>query len=313
MPKATGIWGKAVARAVFLVSCLAGFPQTGSTLPDPGPQNSRIVHNNDGSLTATVFAYDRSLLQYPILKINEEYGWGVNYEDAPTVNASELIDENADLRRLKPGFHLELQDGLFPKTVPFFSTFTELDRSHADKKTVLQKLIADYNSSPNPGKFRLARTAQNNDVVIGAKYKSESGREVEYKPILDCPISLVISHSELHDALELVAEQVNKSCTNDLHAQLTAMFASDELPFGGLARDMSVTGTIFGNFRNEAARDVIEDLLRQEWDTLYYSANYAPGINAYYLVIWHATRKAVGVEGNEIDEPIRNERIANVN
>jgi hypothetical protein len=283
-------------------SSLLTFPQVASTARSPQQQDRRIVHHNDGSSTATVFTYGHMPLQEAILTINEEYGWGINYEDVPTVNASELVDENAELRRLNQGFHEDLMDGLSPKAKPFSSTFTELDTRHADKDTVLQKLLSDYNSSPNPGKFRLERTAQNSYVVIGVKYKSETGDEVEYKPILDCPISLYIPPTNLHHALQLVAGEVNKTCANELHAKLTADYTAEDSKSLG-------TENAFGNFQTEPARNVIESLLGQDDRLLYYSVQYVAGINEYYLQTWTARKSVTGVDGKRFFDPISNSRV----
>lgn len=291
-----------VTLGLFCLSCLPIFSQIGSNLPTPGPQNSRIVHNDDGYPTATVFTYSETPLGAAILAINEEYGWDINYEDVPTVSASELVDNFAEFHRSHPGFHEDIQDGYSLKLQPFRSTFNELDAHHADKESVLEQLIRDYNASANPGKFRLERTRQDGFVVVGAQYRSESGSEVEYTPILSCSISLYIPPSSLHDALGLVADQVNKTCLNDLHARLSAKFAA-------LDSGPRTAGDVFGDFQQEAARDVVENLLWQEAGLMNYFVEYKPGINQFYLETWLAHRKIVGVDGNEIFEPILNSRV----
>ncbi len=146
-----------------------------------------------------------------------------------TVNASEVYwHDFPELHRNRPGSSFDqLAIHVYSlKTQPFQSTFNKLDAQNGDIKSVLEKVIHDYNESGNPGKFRLDRTRQGNYVVVGARYKSETGPEVDYTPIFSCPISVSIPPSSLHDALELVADQVNKSCPNSLHAKLNAEFAS---------------------------------------------------------------------------------------
>jgi hypothetical protein len=286
-----------LAIGFLCLSSLPTFSQAVSNLPSPGPQNRRITHNNDGSLTATVFTYGYTPLFDAIVTINEEYGWNINYEDAPTVNASELVDNDAEFHRTHPGFHEDIQDGYVRKVQPFRSSFIELDAHHADQGRVLEQIVHDYNASENPGKFRLDRTKQGGYIVVGARYRSESGAEVEYTPILNCSISLDIPRSSLHDALGLVADQVNKTCSNNLHAELSAKFAAQESgPRTG--------GNVFGNFRQEATRDIVESLLSQELGLMSYSVNYMPGINKFYLVTWLAHRKIVGADGNEILDPV---------
>ena len=285
---------------VLCLSSLPIFSQAGSRLP--GLQNSLITHNNDGSLTATVSIYSDPPLAAAILAINQEYGWDINYEDAPTVNASELVDNYAEFHRTHPGFHEDIQDGYSRKVQPFRSSFNELDERHADKDSVLEKVIHDYNESMNPGKFRLERTRQDGYVVVGSKYKSVSGIEVDYTPILSCSISLYVPPSSLHDALELVVDQVNKVCSNELHATISAKFAADDP--GPLT-----SGDVSGNFRQESARDVVESLLWQEAGMMNYFVEYKAGINRFYLETWLAHRRIVGVDGNEILDPVLNSRV----
>ncbi len=288
---------------VFCLGSLPTFSRSGSHLP--GLQNSLITHNNDGSPTATVSIYSDPPLAAAILAINQEYGWDINYEDAPTVNASELVDNFAEFHRTHPGFHEDIQDGYSRKVQPFRSSFSEFDEHHADKGSVLEKVIRDYNASTNPGKFRLERTMRGGYVVVGSKYKSESGSEVEYTPILSCSISLYIPPSDLHDALELVVDQVNKACPSQLHATLSAKFAADDP--GPLT-----SGDVSGRFGHEAARGVVEGFGWQEAGLMNYFVEYKPGINKFYLETWLAHGRIVGVDGNEILNPVLNSRVGGV-
>jgi hypothetical protein len=256
-----------------------------------------IVHSEGG--IATVYASTHTPLQDAILALNEEYGWSINYEDAPTVNPSDLVDDNAEFHLSHPGFHAKLLDGYSPKAKPFHSTFKEIDKRHADKDIAIGKVIQDYNESNNPGKYALIRTALNSYVIVGDEYKDKSGTEVKYSPILGCPISLTVSTMTLYDALQLVAKRFNDACKNDLNAPLDAEFAAEML--GPLAQEH-----VFGDYQGVAARDVIEDLLRQEPGLLYYSVEYVPGFNQFYLETWLTYRKVVGVDGNEVLDPVLN-------
>jgi hypothetical protein len=282
--------------SLLSMSSLHALSQLESNLPSRH-QSSQITQTADGSQTATVSTDTDTPLLNAIHTINEEYGWNVHFEDAPTVNPSEVFDYFPEFHRTHPGFHEELQDGYALKTQPFQSTFNEPDAQNGDVRGVLEKVIHDYNASGNPGKFRLDRTRQGNYVVVGAQYKAESGLEVDYTPIFNCPISVSIPPSSLHDALELVADQVNKTCPNSLHAKLNAEFASfDRGPNGGIA--------VLGSFQQEAVRDVIENLLDQEPCLTDYAVVYQSGINIFYLGTLLAHKKAIGVDGNEIFEPI---------
>jgi hypothetical protein len=267
--------------------------QTKTAYPDQ--HSARIVHNSDENPTATVFTYSRTPLQDAIRKINDEYGWAINYEDAPTVNAFEIVDDDPDFRQSHPN----LKEGYFPNGQPFHSTFKESRTHHADVEAVLQQLLQDYNASSNPGRYTLKRTSQNGYVVVGTKYKSESGAEVEFTPPLSCPISVTISSMSLREAIQLVAKQVNSTCK----ANLSAEYAAQMLGQLG-ARDVS------GTYDREPARDVIEELLLQEQGLVYYSVDYAPGINQFYLDTGLVYETITGVDGNLVPNPVLNKRVA---
>ena len=294
--------------------CLSIHSQTSTTSqktdqqdePRRTQRDDTIVHENNGSPTATVFTYGRTPLQEAIIQINEEYGWTVSYEDAPTVNAAEIVDDNAEFRRSRPGFHPELQDGYSPNGQPFQSTFNEINEHRADEEIVLEKLLLDYNASTNPGRYNLRRTPHGGYFVVGTSYTSESGLKAENTAILDCQISVTVTPTSLHDALQLVADKVNDTCKNNLRAKLDGIFAG-EWPMWPDEDDL------YGTYRDQTARDVILDLIDQEEYLLVYSVEYAPGLNVYYLETYPASKKTVGVDGNQISEPIRNPKFISEN
>src|ERR1700677_1936420 len=175
-----------LAISLLSMTSLHALSQLESNLPSRH-QSSQITQNADGSQTATVSTDTDTPPLNAILTINEEYGWNVHFEDAPAVNASEVFDYFPEFHRTHLGFHEELQACYALKTQPFQSTFNEPDAQNGDIRSVLEKVIHDYNASGNPGKFRLDRTRQGNYVVVGAQYKSEAGPEGDYTPIFNCP------------------------------------------------------------------------------------------------------------------------------
>lgn len=284
-------------KLLIAVACLCLYcprVQAQTKTPSTEPREGRIVHEGNESPTATVFTYGRRPLQEAIRLVNEEYGWGINYEDGPTVNASEVVDDDSEFRRLHPGY----QEGFVAKGQPFRSTFNENPTHHADEETVIQQLLDDYNASTNPGRYSLARTAQNGYAIVGTKYKSVSGAEVAFTSFLNCQISVAISPMSLHDAVQLVAKQVSDACKTYLNVE----YAGEAL--GPLAE-----GNVAGNYDREPARDVVEALLLQERGLLCYSVEYVPVLNQFYLETWLVRRKITGVDGNQILDPVLNESV----
>jgi hypothetical protein len=58
------------------------------------------------------------------------------------------------------------------------------------KEVVLNKIVADYNRSGNPGKFRIQKDAGGRYVVVGDSVKDDRGQDIHFASILDTPISI---------------------------------------------------------------------------------------------------------------------------
>lgn len=283
-------------RLIVIICFGLYFSNVHAQISNASPEQlpARIVHNEDDSQTATVFTYSHRPLEDAIYQINEEYGWSINYEDAPTVNASEVVEDDPDFRRSHP----HLQEGYLPNGHPFQSTFKETRTHHAEKETVLRQLLQDYNASTNPGRYSLEHAAQKGYVIVGTEYKSESGSEVAITPLLSCAISLTITPMSLRDALQLVAKQVNDTCKTNLNAEYAAQM------LGQLG-----AGNASGTYSKESARDVIEDLLLQQRGLLYYFVEYVPGLNMFYLQTFLVRETITGTDGNQIRSPVLNEKV----
>src|ERR1700735_4025551 len=91
-----------LAISLLSMTSLHALSQLESNLPSRH-QSSQITQNADGSQTATVSTDTDTPLLNAILTINEEYGWNVHFEDAPTVNASEVFDYFPEFHRTHPG------------------------------------------------------------------------------------------------------------------------------------------------------------------------------------------------------------------
>ena len=101
----------------------------------------------------------------------------------------------------------------------------------------------------------------------------------------------------LHDAFQLIAKQVNETCKTNLNADTaTALLGQIE------------NSIVSGTYNREPARDVIEELLLQQRLLLYYSVDYVPGLNVYYLATWIVRETITGADGNQVRRPVINKK-----
>ncbi len=114
-----------------------------------------VMHNGN---TTKVMANDPRPLQRAVESLSEEYGWLVDYED-PIYSDFEAVDRT-DPRWVAshPGVRRRLVGGH-----KFESEFPEIPKtglSTTGEKSALEKVVADFNKSGNPGQFMLVDEGQ---------------------------------------------------------------------------------------------------------------------------------------------------------
>jgi hypothetical protein len=81
--------------------------------------------------------------------------------------------------------------------------------SALEEEKVLNKIIADYNQSGNPGKFRVVKEPEGRFAVIGQYVKDDAGRDEYVSPILDTPISIPTETRGALETVYLIVEQLS--------------------------------------------------------------------------------------------------------
>jgi hypothetical protein len=129
--------------------------------PATGYWYEGVVTQEQGK--ATVKSNDPRPLRQAMEALAEEYGWTVDYEDP-------AYSEGEGLERTDPAF-LASHPGEKQHLVGghrFESEFSENPNTSAsEEKAVLQKVIADYDKSRNPGKFSLLDEGGGRFAVVG--------------------------------------------------------------------------------------------------------------------------------------------------
>jgi hypothetical protein len=157
-------------------------------------------HETAGTLTAN----DPRPLMQAVEAIGQEYGWIVDFEDPQYRSHFDLVDNTDPTWRANhPNAKgvVRVSGGLFQSTFPEPSTIPE----NAEEK-VLQKIVADYNASGNPGKFAVRKEAEGRYVVTGISKRDENGNDEAVNDLLDTPISIATQERDARVTLKLILD-----------------------------------------------------------------------------------------------------------
>jgi hypothetical protein len=266
------------------VLCAQG-PDGPLLAPHPYMREAVVEHNGG---TATVKADYSRPLQQAIVAVSQEYGWDVNYEDPPYEGKRDVIDLiNPNYRaqhpdaRVVPGAAGGAFESSYPETPNMWSSTNQ-------ERPALEKIVADYNRSGNPGHFVVGALADGSFDVVGDGTHDDQGAEVPTTPILDTPISVPVATRSFADAVDVIMKAVG---------------AKTGLKMGGLlfiapgaAEEMQVT---MGSADAVPARDLLMQLsalgrLKLRWQLLYF----LPPTPFSYAIDFHPVSRAMdaGVE-----------------
>lgn len=183
-----------------------------------------IEHNGaTGALTSN----DPRPLRQAIEAISQEYGWTVDFEDPPYRSGFDLVDDtDPKWRAAHPTAKgvTRVAGGSFQSNFPEPSTISPDDA----EEQVLKKLVADYNSSGNPGKFAVRKEAEGRYAVVGVSRKDDAGKDEAVDVLLDTSISIPVEQRDAGATLRLILDTL--SATSGVKVYLgTVGFSSDPL------------------------------------------------------------------------------------
>jgi hypothetical protein len=162
-----------------------------------------------GSASGIVLSSEAHPLRQAIEAVREEYGWVVDYEDPTYHSEYDFIDiTKPEWRAAHPGERGQrlLAGGTFRSEYP---EAPNTATSALEEEKVLDKIIADYNQSGNPGKFRVVKEPEGRFAVIGQYVKDDAGRDEYVSPILDTPISIPTETRGALETVYLIVEQLS--------------------------------------------------------------------------------------------------------
>lgn len=255
--------------------------------------NSGVIQHNGAAGTLT--ANDPRPLMQAIEAISQDYGWIVDFEDPLYQSHFDLVDAtDPKWRASHPNGKgaTRVSGGLFQSSFPEPSSVT----SDNAEEQVLQKLVADYNASGNPGKFVVRKETDGRYAVIGVSRKDETGKDETVNALLDTPISIPVQQRDATATLQLIVDTLTANSGVKIYLG-TIGLSSDPL--------QDATLTIGGT--NIPART----LLLQALDDVSTTSPHFRGIfvwnflfdadtNAYWLRLRTATKTETDTNGRQV-------------
>jgi hypothetical protein len=152
--------------------------------------------------TVSVKANDPRPLDQAITGMNQHEGWLVDYEDPPW-GAGDLVDDT-DLawRAAHPAAKGVTRVGGGP-FVSNFSLGGDMSIGSADEEQILDKVIADYHSSGNPGRFELKRENAERFAVVGIGPGGDM-------PVFDTLITIPVQERTVVDTIVLISRAISQ-------------------------------------------------------------------------------------------------------
>jgi len=230
--------------------------------------------------TAKVMSNEPRPLHQAVESLSGEYGWTVDYED-PVYSDAEVVDRTEPVwvashpgvrQRLVAGHRFESE---FPEVARIGSSVTE-------EKSVLQKVVADFNKSGNPGQFTLVDEGAGRFAIVG----QANGPA---QTILDTPISVNIV-------------QLNGSFALD--ALSHALTASSGIKVIVLTYPLNLfVQTVFTtSAANQPSREVLRDMVDATKRKLRWTLLYDIDAKAYYLNLIGVVKATTDITGGKTIE-----------
>jgi hypothetical protein len=159
--------------------------------------------------SARVLASESRPLNQAVTALVEEYGWAVDFEDPPYASKFDIIDNATPQWRAA---HPDSKAGMIPAGGAFQTEYPEKPNtatSLTEERMVLNKVVADYNNSGNPGKFTVREEGNGRFAIVGEYIRDDQGKDKKTIPILDTPIYLPRATRSAVNTIELIFQELS--------------------------------------------------------------------------------------------------------
>lgn len=243
-----------------------------------------------GEGLATVSVNHPEALYEAIRTVREEFGWVVSYEAAPLFSSYDLVD-NTDptwLRQNPQGKRVSIPAGGY-----FRSSFPERsDMSSAEsQEATLKKIVADYNASSNPGKYKVVKISDDTFDVVGGYVRDKRGARMSVKPILDLPVTLAEEERSVGETVTAILNALSISTGKQIKQIYlpTKTFEESSVSLGG---------------RDVPARIMLYQVLHATNRPLLWELRYDPNTDSYLFSCYLASKNRLNRAGERVPEPL---------
>jgi hypothetical protein len=195
-------------RLAWLVLSFATLAISQVAAPKTRFWDHAIVKQKDGSVI--VDANSPRPMDQALEAIAEQYGWVIDYEDPP-YGSSDLVDDTDPAwRKAHPAEKgvTRVAGSMFRAE---FSVDGDMVAGSPDEERVLDKVVADYEASGNPGDFVLKKEGvAGRYAVVGVAARDGNGNSRRYDPILDTRVTLSPEERSVGSTLDLIARLVSE-------------------------------------------------------------------------------------------------------
>jgi hypothetical protein len=274
---------RATAFTIFAAFLLSAGALT--QVPNQNPHFLNRAEVRHGANSATVVANSPRPLEQAVQGVSEEYGWAVDFEDPPYFSSQDVVDATAPAWRAQ---HPTAKGVTLIKGGAFQSQFPEhpgAAPSIKDEEAILNKLVADYNQSGNPGKFSVRREGTDRFIIIPTVITDDAGATKEVRPILDTLISLPPQSRDGLATLQVILSELSSQSGTSVGPGL--------IPLNLLVR----TNVVFGG-QAVPARTLLRQVLSATGEKLYWKLLYDTDGKRYFLNLLPVQKAQYDAFGN---------------
>jgi hypothetical protein len=251
--------------------------------------HARISHGDTG---VTVTANESLPLLQAIEAVRLEYGWQINWESAPCYSRFDVVDDTAPKWRAA---HPDEKGVTRPAGGLFTSTFPEPREVSEDsaERLALSRLVDQYNTTDNPGKYILKVDSDGRFTIIGTQVRDETGALREIRPLLDTPLTLAKEPRSVYDTIKSILGTLQAATGKQVlfAAPSTSLFRTTQVTLGG---------------EGIPARELLRKALAGTKRPLQYDLSFNPDVPIYILGVSPAMREEDdGLGGRKLVPPDR--------
>jgi hypothetical protein len=235
--------------------------------------------------SAMVVANSPRPLEQAMQAVSEEYGWTIDFEDPPYSSRYDVVDSTAPAWRAQ---HPSAKGVTLINGGAFQSQYPEGGNtlgSVTKEESILNKLVSDYNQSPNPGKFSVRYEGQERFSITGTTVTDDTGASKQIRPLLDVQISIPSQRRDGEATLQLILSALSAETRTTVFPGL--------VPLNLLIHSMVVSGG-----QNVPARTLLQQVLSATGQKLSWELLYDTDGKAYYLSLLPVKRAEYDAFGN---------------